>query len=129
MLTPIKSQGPCGACWSFSATAAMESHHAIKTGVLYSLSEEQILDCSHNRDHSCGGGMPAYAFQYLAAEGGQELESAYPYTSGNNPSGHGKAATCNFAKSKAAPNVTTAGSFNLTSGDLAQLQAMVANVG
>ena len=55
----------------------MESHHAIKTGKLYSLSEEQILDCSHNRDHSCGGGMPAYAFQYLAGEGGQELESAY----------------------------------------------------
>ena len=71
--------------------------------------------------------MPAYAFQYLAGEGGQELESAYPYTSGGSG---GKAATCKFDKSKAAPNnVTTTGSFNLTSGDLDQLQATVANVG
>ena len=49
------NQGGCGSCWSFAATAAIESHLAIATGEKpFELSEQDMLQCSPNPDH-CGG--------------------------------------------------------------------------
>lgn len=45
-VSPIQNQGSCGSCWAFSGTAAMESAHAIKTGTLVKLSEQQFVSCS-----------------------------------------------------------------------------------
>ena len=77
-VTPFKNQGHCGSCWTFSATGAMEGAFFQKTGKLYSLSEQQIVDCDTAGD-GCQGGFARYGFQY-AAKNGIAQEHCYPYT-------------------------------------------------
>jgi len=46
VITPVKRQGHCGSCWTFSTTGCLEAHYAIKTGVLLSFSEQNLIDCA-----------------------------------------------------------------------------------
>jgi hypothetical protein len=89
-VTPVKDQGQCGSCWAFSATEAVESFYFLYGGGLQTLSPQQIVSCDPY-DYGCNGGWPYDAFTYLKGVGGQESESAYPYTSGGGDTG-----TCQF---------------------------------
>ena len=51
----IPNQGSCGSCWTFAATAAVESALAKATGESpFTLSEQNMLQCTPNPDN-CGG--------------------------------------------------------------------------
>lgn len=54
-VTEVKNQGQCGSSWAFSTIAAIGSARQIETGVLESLSEQQLVDYDTKQDHCCNG--------------------------------------------------------------------------
>jgi len=117
-VTPIKNQGQCGSCWSFSATGSTEGCHFLTTGKLVSLSEQDLVDCSVSfGNQGCDGGLMDQAFQYIIANKGIDTEASYPY-SATGPN------TCQYNPANCGSRV---GSFvDVTSGSEESLQVAVA---
>lgn len=80
-VTAVKDQGQCGSCWAFSATEAIESYAFLAGQPLQELSAQQINSCDEV-DQGCNGGNSESAYEYVVKAGGLELQSDYPYTSG-----------------------------------------------
>jgi cathepsin L len=114
-VTPIKNQGQCGSCWSFSTTGSMEGAHFVSTGNLVSLSEQQFVDCDY-LNSGCNGGSMDVAFLY-AKHHAVETETDYPYTAKHHILG------CKYKKDKGVVKVT--GWQDIEAGSPDQLKAAI----
>lgn len=85
MVSPVKNQGSCGSCWTFSTVGSLESHwNILGKGKNVTFSEQQLVDCAGDFDnHGCNGGLPSHAFEYIRYAGGIESDVTYPYTAKN----------------------------------------------
>lgn len=98
VVTPVKDQGDCNSCWAFAVTGAMEGQWALRNYRSFSLSEQQLIDCSSRYgNQGCVGGLMSYAYSYIHGAGGLETEQSYPY--------RGKDMSCSFDKQKAVANL------------------------
>ncbi|XP_015783536.1 cathepsin L1 [Tetranychus urticae] len=121
IVSQVKEQQDCGACWAFSAIAAIEAANAQKTGKLVELSVQNVLDCSWNYSSlGCAGGWINYAFSYVKDNKGIDTEKSYPYISGDGIDYH----TCRYNESNKGASI--ASFVDIPEGDEEALLAAVA---
>lgn len=84
IVTPVKNQGSCGSCWTFSGVGTIESNLLFNNQTETILSEQMYVDCAPNPENcggtgGCQGSTQPLLFDY-AVGAGSELESEYVYT-------------------------------------------------
>jgi cathepsin L len=95
VVNPIKNQGNCGGCWAFSVIQAQETQWALVKGTLYTLSEQNLVDCV-TTSFGCTGGYQAETVEWVIANqsGLFNLEVDYPFMGRDG-------GTCKYDPSKA----------------------------
>lgn len=120
-VTPVKNQGSCGSCWTFSTVGSLEAHELLKYKSFTPMSEQQLVDCaSTTGNHGCEGGLPSWAFLYVEGATGISTETAYPYFAKDRP--------CTVDPSTFVLDVH-GGSVNITQGDEVELADALYNHG
>ncbi|XP_054855888.1 digestive cysteine proteinase 1-like [Eublepharis macularius] len=99
-VTPVKDQAICGSCWSFATTGVLEGALFLKTGVLTSLSQQALMDCSWGfGNYGCDGGLAWRALEWVKKHGGiPSAESYAPY--------RGQNGFCHYNQSEFLANVS-----------------------
>ncbi|XP_063992142.1 cathepsin O-like isoform X1 [Diachasmimorpha longicaudata] len=93
VVTPVRAQGSCGACWAYTVVACVESMVAIKNSTLRSFSVQEMIDCAGNGNFGCNGGDICSLLSWLEDNEVPILpESDYPVT--------GTSGTCLVDRSK-----------------------------
>ena len=118
-VTPVKNQGKCGSCWSFSTTGSVEGANEIVGNTLISLSEQQLVDCAGAKygNKGCQGGSMDTAMQYIKANGGLDTDMDYQYAAADG--------TCDKVK-EAKHAATVSGHKDVPQNNAVQLAAAVA---
>jgi len=125
-VTEVKNQGQCGSCWSFSTTGNVEGQWFLAGNKLTSLSEQNLVDCSHecmeyenqnSCNAGCGGGLQPNAYQYII-KNGIDTEASYPYTA--------KDGTCVFNKDNVGAHISN---WTMIPQDETQIAAYLAQNG
>lgn len=89
-VTSVKTQGACGACWSFASTGAIEGAWKLAGGKMTDLSEQQLIDCNtgdiygEEANSGCQGGTMDPAFEYIMKNKGITTAKKYPYLETQN---------------------------------------------
>lgn len=87
-VTPVRDQGECGSCWSFSAMGALEGAMCVASKKKpVELSVQQLVDCSRGYEgleggvlNGCHGGIPHVGFEWIMKNKQGVCSSAdYPY--------------------------------------------------
>jgi len=113
-VTPVKNQGQCGSCWSFSANGAVVGAWYAKYKNNTNLSEQNLVDCVSGCD--CNGGWMGTAYDYIRNNTGVDSDTSYPYETAMK--------TCRYkAANKAA---VVSGYKSIPSGDETSLARAVA---
>lgn len=82
--TPVRDQGMCGSCWTFSTVSVVETLEVIKKGGKpESYSEQELVDCckkpKYPESKGCDGGEEKDALDYII-ENGISKRAHYRYT-------------------------------------------------
>ncbi|GAM23991.1 hypothetical protein SAMD00019534_071660 [Acytostelium subglobosum LB1] len=126
-VTPVKNQGQCGSCWSFSTTGNVEGQWFLAGNTLTGLSESNLVDCDHecmiyqgqnSCDDGCNGGLQPNAYTYIIKTGGIDTEESYPYKA--------KDETCNFNAANIGAKISN---FTFVSQNETQMAAYLAQHG
>jgi cathepsin L len=81
VVTKVKNQFLCGACYAMATLAALESHHLLATGENVSLSVQEIVDCAGDyQTFGCRGGMDFRTIDFVKDRRGISSEAVYPFT-------------------------------------------------
>uniref|UniRef100_A0AC35U2U6 Pept_C1 domain-containing protein n=1 Tax=Rhabditophanes sp. KR3021 TaxID=114890 RepID=A0AC35U2U6_9BILA len=72
----VRYQSACGSCHIFAALAVIEAAVKRKTGKLYSLSPQHVMDCS--KGNQCNGGWMIATYEFVK-KNKINLDSDYPY--------------------------------------------------
>ncbi len=74
VVPPVKDQGQCGSCWTFSETGSLESA-MLGAGKTFNLAEQELVSCD-SANYGCqGGNISNYQISH-----GEGLETDFPYT-------------------------------------------------
>jgi cathepsin L len=127
VVTSVKDQGHCGSCWAFATAAVLESQVALKSGLLFDFSPQQIAMCSPNPDNcggsgGCNGATSEIAFDYLVESGIME-----EYVMGYNAY-FGENVAC-ATTDEMIPKATITGFTHLPTNNYTALMNSVAQVG